>query len=354
MRECSVAIDTLMPESTDSPPPHQGHRHGHQQAHRHPLVHQHRGASAAAFRWSVLLNSLLSGLQLAIGLAFGSLALVGDALHNLGDVAGLILGWVAERLSTRPTTDSFTYGYGRSTELAALFNALLIFAAGAVVIVEALQRLLHPQPVVPLPVAWAAAAGVVVIVEALQRLLHPQPVVPLPVAWAAAAGVVVNLGSARAFGATGHTDLNRRAAVLHLLTDAAVSAAVLISALLVMLTRWSWLDSVTAIGVGIAVAGTGWELLREALRLSLDAVPRHIDRDAVLARLSALPGVMDVHHLHVWAISTSQTALTVHLRRCVILDDRELLRRAQRELASLGIVHATIQLEPADSAAEIP
>ncbi|MEY2644074.1 MAG: hypothetical protein RLZZ611_723 [Cyanobacteriota bacterium] len=325
MRECSVAIDTLMPESTDSPPPHQGHRHGHQQAHRHPLVHQHRGASAAAFRWSVLLNSLLSGLQLAIGLAFGSLALVGDALHNLGDVAGLILGWVAERLSTRPTTDSFTYGYGRSTELAALFNALLIFAAGAVVIVEALQRLLHPQPVVPLPVAWAAAAG-----------------------------VVVNLGSARAFGATGHTDLNRRAAVLHLLTDAAVSAAVLISALLVMLTRWSWLDSVTAIGVGIAVAGTGWELLREALRLSLDAVPRHIDRDAVLARLSALPGVMDVHHLHVWAISTSQTALTVHLRRCVILDDRELLRRAQRELASLGIVHATIQLEPADSAAEIP
>ena len=325
MRECSVAIDTLMPESTDSPPPHQGHRHGHQQAHRHPLVHQHRGASAAAFRWSVLLNSLLSGLQLAIGLAFGSLALVGDALHNLGDVAGLILGWVAERLSTRPTTDSFTYGYGRSTELAALFNALLIFAAGAVVSVEALQRLLHPQPVVPLPVAWAAAAG-----------------------------VVVNLGSARAFGATGHTDLNRRAAVLHLLTDAAVSAAVLISALLVMLTRWSWLDSVTAIGVGIAVAGTGWELLREALRLSLDAVPRHIDRDAVLARLSALPGVMDVHHLHVWAISTSQTALTVHLRRCVILDDRELLRRAQRELASLGIVHATIQLEPADSAAEIP
>ena len=325
MRQCSVAIDTLMSETPDSLPSHQGHRHGHQQAHRHPLVHQHRAASATAFRWSVLLNSLLSGLQLAIGLAFGSLALVGDALHNLGDVAGLILGWVAERLSTRPTTDSFTYGYGRSTELAALFNALLIFAAGVVVIVEALQRLLHPQPVLPLPVAWAAAAG-----------------------------VLVNLGSARAFGATGHGDLNRRAAVLHLLTDAAVSAAVLISALLVMLTRWSWLDSVTAIGVGVAVAGTGWQLLREALRLSLDAVPRHIDRDAVLACLSALPGVMDVHHLHVWAISTSQTALTVHLRRCVILDDQELLRRAQRELASLGIVHATIQLEPADSAPEIP
>jgi len=267
----------------------------------------------------VLLNSLLSGLQLVIGLASGSLALVGDALHNLGDVAGLILGWVAERLSTRPSTDTFTYGYGRGTELAALFNALLIFAAGAVVIVEALQRLQHPEPVVAGPVAWAAAIG-----------------------------VLVNLGSAQAFGSTAQADLNRRAAALHLLTDAAVSAAVLISALLVLFTHWDWLDSITAIGVGVAVAATGWDLLREALRLSLDAVPRHIHPQAVIALLEGLPGVVDAHHLHVWAISTSQTALTVHLRRRPILDDRELLHRAKRDLASLGIVHATIQLEPVD------
>jgi cobalt-zinc-cadmium efflux system protein len=131
-----------------------------------------------------------------------------------------------------------------------------------------------------------------------------------------------------------------------------VSAAVLISALLVLCTGWDWLDSLTAIGVGVAVAGTGWELLREALRLSLDAVPRHIDLDAVMALLASLPGVVDVHHLHVWAISTSQTALTVHLRRRPSLDDRELLQRAKRELASLGIVHATIQLEPVDQSLE--
>lgn len=315
MRKISVAADTLM----SNPGP--VHAHGH----RHQSVHQHRPASASAFRWSVLLNSLLSGVQLVIGMAFGSLALVGDALHNLGDVAGLILGWAAERLSTRPSTDTFTYGYGRGTELAALFNALLIFAAGVVVIVEAVQRLLHPEPVQ----AW-------------------------PVACAAAIGVVVNLWSARAFGPSGHTDLNRRAAVLHLLTDAAVSAAVLISALLVLLTHWSWLDSLTAIGVGTAVAATGWELLRDALRLSLDAVPRHIDLQAVMALLQGLPGVVDAHHLHVWAISTSQTALTVHLRRRPILDDRELLHQAKRELASLGIVHATIQLEPADGGPDCP
>lgn len=314
MRRISVAADTLMVRQGDS-----HHSHGPGPAHRHHLVHQHRPSSAAAFRWSVLLNSLLSGLQLVIGLASGSLALVGDALHNLGDVAGLILGWAAERLSTRPSTDTFTYGYGRGTELAALFNALLIFAAGAVVIVEALQRLQHPEPVVAGPVAWAAAIG-----------------------------VLVNLGSAQAFGSTAQADLNRRAAVLHLLTDAAVSAAVLISALLVLFTHWDWLDSITAIGVGVAVAATGWDLLREALRLSLDAVPRHIDPQAVIALLEGLPGVVDAHHLHVWAISTSQTALTVHLRRRPILDDRELLHRAKRDLASLGIVHATIQLEPVD------
>ena len=285
----------------------------------HQHLHQHRPGSAAAFRWSVLLNSLLSGLQLVIGLAFGSLALVGDALHNLGDVAGLLLGWGAERLSSRPTTEDYTYGYGRSTELAALMNALLI-----------------------------VAAGVVVIVEALHRLQHPQPVLAGPVAWAAAAGVVVNLLSARAFGSAHQADLNRRAAAVHLLTDAAVSAVVLVSALLVMVTGWSWLDSLTAIAVGLAVAWTGWELLRESLRLSLDAVPRGIDLQAVIALLEGLPGVVDVHHLHVWAISTSQNALTVHLRRRQELNDLELLHRAKRELAQLGIVHATIQLEPAE------
>ena len=283
----------------------------------HQRLHEHRSGSPAAFRWSVLLNALLSGLQVVIGVAFGSLALIGDALHNLGDVAGLLFGWGAEHLSTRPTSEHFTYGYGRSTELAALANALLICTAGLVVMVEAVQRLAHPVPVLAGPVAWAAAAG-----------------------------VLVNLLSARAFGSGRQHDLNRRAAVLHLLTDAAVSAVVLVSALLVMLTHMSWIDSIAALGVGLAVATTGWELLRESVSLSLDAVPRHIDLEAVTRTLAALPGVEDVHHLHVWAISTSQTALTVHLRRRPALPDMELLHRAKQELAGLGIVHSTIQLEP--------
>ncbi len=265
-----------------------------------------------------MLNSALSGLQLAIGLAFGSLALIGDAVHNLGDVAGLLLGWGAERLSTRPATPRFTYGFGRSTQLASLVNAVLILMAAAVVIVEALQRLRDPVPVVSGPVAIAASAG-----------------------------IVVNLLSARLFGHDHSHDLNRRAAVVHLLTDAAVSAAVLVSALLVRLTGWNVLDSLTAIGVGLAVAASGWSLLRQSLAIALDAVPDGIDSQEVEAVLRALPGVTDVHHLHIWAMSTSQNALTAHVRRrAEAVDDMALLHEAKGRLARLGIAHTTIQLEP--------
>nr|WP_254216693.1 cation diffusion facilitator family transporter [Synechococcus sp. CCY 9618] len=268
--------------------------------------------------WSVLLNSGLSGLQLAIGFGFGSLALIGDAVHNLGDVAGLLFGWGAERLSARPATARFTYGFGRSTQLASLMNAGLILMAAAVLMVEGVQRLFDPVPVVSGPVAWAATAG-----------------------------IVVNLFSARLFGTGHHHDLNRRAAVVHLLTDAAVSAAVLASALLVGLVGWIWLDAATAIGVGLAVAWSGWELLREALSAALDAVPRGIDLVEVDGALRSLPGVENVHHLHVWGMSTSQAALTAHVsRRTGSVDDRELLRQARQRLAALGIAHSTIQLEP--------
>jgi cobalt-zinc-cadmium efflux system protein len=284
----------------------------------HPLQHEHRGVSSGAFRWSVLLNTALSALQLVIGFGFGSLALIGDAVHNFGDVAGLLLGWGAERLSALPATDRFTYGFGRSTQLASLVNAVLILMAAAVVTVEGVQRVFRPVEVVSGPVAWAAAAG-----------------------------LVVNLLSAHLFGRDRHGDLNRRAAVTHLLTDAAVSAAVLLSALLVGLTGWNAIDGITAVGVGLAVAWSGARLLREALVVALDAIPPGIDQKRVEAALRSLPGVVDVHHVHVWAMSTSRNALTAHLRRRPAeLGDMELLHLAKRRLAELGIGHSTIQLEP--------
>ena len=284
----------------------------------HRRQHQHRPGSAAAFRWSVILNSCLSALQLVIGLAFGSLALIGDAIHNLGDVAGLLLGWGAERLSARAPSARYTYGFGRSTQLASLANAVLILMASAVVLVEGLQRLFDPVAVTTGPVLWAAGLG-----------------------------VAVNLLSARLFGADSRHDLNRQAAVVHLLTDVAVSAAVLVAALIVGATGWNWLDAATGIGVGLAVAWSGFELLRQAMGISLDAVPAGIELAEVEATLRDLPGVLNVHHLHVWGLSTSQTALTAHVvRRPGLVDDLDWLHQAKQQLAQLGIAHSTIQLEP--------
>lgn len=296
--------------------PSQTHSHsdGHSQSHSHSHSPTRAGA---AFRWSIALNSGLTVLQLLIGFAFGSLALIGDALHNLGDVLGLVLGWGAEQLSSRPAGGRFTYGYGRSTQIASLVNGLLIFSAGVVVVVEAIQRLQDPVPLIAGPVVWAAAAG-----------------------------IVINLLSARLFGHNHQHDLNQRAAVLHLLTDAAVSVAVLVSAIVVGLTGWLWLDALTAIGVGLAVIVSALGLLREAIALNLDAAPRHINLAAVEAALLELPDVQTVAELHVWGISTSRTALTAHLMLRPGAQAGEILLEAARQrLETLGIRKSTIQLE---------
>jgi cobalt-zinc-cadmium efflux system protein len=261
-------------------------------------------------------------MQLVVGVGFGSLALIGDALHNLGDVVGLGLGWGADQLSRRPAGGRFTYGYGRSTQMASLLNGLLTFSAGVVVVVEAVQRLFNPVPLIVGPVAWAAAAG-----------------------------IVINLLSARLFGHDHHHDLNQRAAVLHLLTDAAVSVAVLMSALLVGLTGWLWLDAVTAIGVGAAVMWSASGLLREAIALNLDAAPQHIDLSKVESTLAALPGVLAVEELHVWGLSTSRTALTSHLLIDPVqlarqrIEANDLLSLGRERLAAMGIRKSTLQFE---------
>lgn len=327
-------LDPLQPGSTSAQGPHDhSHSHSHDQgpAHGHHPAHGRgfacrgeahaEGRAGGAFRWSIALNSALTALQLAVGFGSGSLALISDALHNLGDVVGLVLAWGAERLSRRPGGGRFTYGYGRSTQLAALINGLLIFGAGAVVIVEAIQRLIQPQP------------------------LHAGPVV-----WAAAAGIVINLLSARLFGHDHHHDLNQRAAVVHLLTDAAVSVAVLVSALIVTATGWVRLDALVAIGVGGAVIWSASGLLREAIALSLDAAPRHVDLGRVEAALTALPGVRRVEELHVWGLSTSRTALTAHVRidlshlEAEAISRDQLLELARTRLRELGIRTSTLQL----------
>ncbi len=275
--------------------------------------HHHHGA----FRWTVLLNAGLSGLQIAIGIAFGSIALIGDAVHNIGDVVGLLLGWGAESLSHRAPTGRFSYGFGRSTQMAAVANAVLILMASAVVCVEAVQRFGNPIPLITGPIAWAAVAG-----------------------------LAVNLCSASLFGNHGH-DLNRKSAVIHLLSDAAVSATVLLSTLLVGATGWLWLDPLTGLLVGCSVGWMGIDLLKKALAEALDATPTHIDLHEVESSLKTLPGVQSVHHLHVWPLSTSRVALTAHVVRSLLMnqEDYELIINARDKMNSLGIHHCTFQLE---------
>ena len=278
-------------------------------------------AKRNAFRLSIVLNAGLSSLQIVIGITFGSIALIGDAIHNFGDVIGLLMGWGAESLSHRAPTRRFSYGLGRSTQMAAVANAVLILMASAVLCVESFQRFGNPVPLVTGPIAWAAVAG-----------------------------LIVNLGSAKLFGDHDH-DLNRKSAVIHLLSDAAVSAAVLLSTLLVRATDWQWLDPLTGLLVGCSIGWMGIGLLEKALAETMDAIPDYIDTDKVKSTLEKLQGVQSIHHLHIWPLSTSRVALTAHIVQSLSLSeaDHNLITTASKKMYTLGIHHCTFQVESADN-----
>ncbi len=278
-------------------------------------------ANRNAFRWSIVLNAGLSGLQIVVGMTFGSIALIGDAIHNFGDVIGLIMGWGAETLGHRAPTSRYSYGLGRSTQIAAVANAVLILMASAVLCVESLQRFSNPVPLVTGPIAWAAIAG-----------------------------LVVNLGSAKLFGDHDH-DLNRKGAVIHLLSDAAVSAAVLLSTLLVGATGWRWLDPLTGLLVGCSIGWMGIGLLGKALAETMDGIPEHININKVQSTLENLQGVESIHHLHIWPLSTSRVALTAHIVRSLKQSeaDHHLISKACKKMNILGIHHCTFQVESSDN-----
>lgn len=265
----------------------------------------------------MVLNGAFVLIEFVYGLSISSMALVADAAHNLGDVAGLGLAWTAALLARRRATPQRTYGYRKATVLAALANAtLLLLTVGAV--------------------AW----------EAVQRLWDPQPVPGLTLVVVAAIGVLVNGISALAFVGNREHDVNRRAAFLHLAADAAVSMGVVVAGAMLMMTGWWWLDPVTGLVVSAVILVTTWSLLREALAQALDAVPGHVDPAAVRRHLEAVAGVVEVHDLHIWPLGNAEVALTVHLVIPTRRQDPELLARLSRELREeFGIGHCTIQVE---------
>ena len=290
------------------------HAHPH---HHHP--HVEPSDFGRAFAAGVVLNLLYVAAEAGYGFAAGSLALVADAGHNLSDVLGLLLAWGAATLATRRPSRTFTYGFGRSSILAALGNALLLLVAVGAIVAESVERLAHPQPV-PGTLVMAVAA----------------------------AGIVVNGATALLFMRGRHHDLNVRGAWLHMLSDAAVSAAVVTSGFAMRLTGWSWLDPATSLAVAAVIVAGSWGLLKEAVKLSLDAVPSGIDLRAVEDWLRALPGVTAVHDIHVWPMSTTAIALTAHVvRPSADLDDRFLDDATHGLEHRFGIAHATLQVERA-------
>jgi cobalt-zinc-cadmium efflux system protein len=281
--------------------------------------HQHRAPKdfGRAFLLGIGLNLGFVLLEVIFGLLSDSLALLADAGHNFADVLGLVMAWVASELAKKVSSPRRTYGWRRATVLAALFNALLLLVGvGAIV--------------------W----------EAIQRFGDPPSVQGETVIWVAALGIVINGATALLFMSGQKEDLNVRGAFLHMAADAAVSAGVMLSGWVILLTSWGWLDPLVSLLVAVVILLGTWELLTDSLNLSLDAVPENVDPAAVKSYLAGLPEVAGIHHLHIWALSTTEVALTAHLvKRTPALDDG-LLAQIQEDLFhQYGIGHATIQFE---------
>ena len=293
--------------------------HSHEHAHNH--VHE-SGSHDMAFAVGTLLNAAFVIVEGTYGFISHSMALLADAGHNLSDVAALLIAWAASALARQRPSTRFTYGYRGSSILAALLNAVILFIA-------------------------VGAIGL----ESVQRLIEPGPVASLTVIVVASVGIVVNGVTTLLFLRGRHGDLNIRSAYLHMAADTLVSVGVVAAGAVIMATGWVWVDpAVGLVIVAVIVVGT-WDLLRHSMRLALDAVPASIDPEAVRRHLVGLAGVVELHDLHIWPMSTTETALTCHLVMPAGHPGDAMLARLAVELRErFAIQHATIQVETGDPA----
>ena len=285
--------------------------HDHHHSHSHEV-----GSLNKAFILGITLNLAFVVAEFIAGLATHSMGLLSDAGHNLSDVASLVLAMLAFRLAKAQSTPQFTYGYKKSTVLVSLLNAVILLVAVGIIAAESVEKIIHPQPV----------QGDVIV-------------------WVAGVGVLINAFTAWLFVKDKEKDLNVKGAYLHLAADALVSIGVVISGIIIMQTGWMIVDPIIGLIVAGVIVYSTCGLLQDSIRLSLDGVPAGIDTKEIEQISRSVSGVKEIHHLHIWAISTTETALTAH----IVLVDLNDMERVKHELKHLfaqkGISHATLEFE---------
>lgn len=305
-------------EHGDKHSPGQAHAHGHGHGHGHGHSHAPKDFGTA-FLIGILLNAAFVATEAVFGIMGHSLALLADAGHNLSDVLGLLLAWGASVLVKKAPTNRFTYGLRSTSILAALINAvLLLLVTGGI--------------------AW----------EAIMRFQRPGNVESMTVIIVAAVGVVINVATALLFMSGRNGDLNVRAAFTHMAGDAVIALGVVGAGFAIMYTGWQWLDPVVSLVIAVLVVFGTWGLLRDSVNLALHAVPGGIETEQVRTYLDSIEGVTEVHDLHIWGMSTTETALTVHLVFPAGYPGEQPRNHIASELHKrFGIGHSTIQIEVA-------
>jgi cobalt-zinc-cadmium efflux system protein len=300
------------------------HDHSHHHHHDHTPKIDHLNA---AFIWGIVLNSAFVIIEVIAGFISGSLSLLTDAGHNLSDVASLALALLAFKLTKASSNSNYTYGYKRSTIIVSFFNAMILLVSIGFIVYEAIVRFVHPEPV---------AGGTV--------------------AWVAFIGIGINAFTAWLFVKSKDGDLNAKGAYLHMAMDAIVSLGVVISGVIIYFTHYTWIDSVVSIIIAVVILTGTWNLLKDSLRLEMDGVPKEMDLKKIKAELIKAEGVVDIHHMHVWALSTTENALTAHL---VVSPDNminfdEIKHDLRHRLEHLSISHSTFEPEFSNEKCEQP
>lgn len=287
------------------------HEHSHQHSHTINAESLNK-----AFIIGIVLNLAFVVIEFAAGFWFDSLALLSDAGHNLSDVVSLVLALLAFRLAKVKANERYTYGYKKSTILVSLLNAVILLVAVGAIVIESIHKLNNPAVVPGGAIAWVAGVG-----------------------------VLINAFTAFLFMKDKEKDLNVKGAYLHMAADALVSVGVLVAGIVISRTGWYIIDPIIGLIVAVVILISTWNLLHDSLRLTLDGVPTSIDSQKVVEAIRALPGVDDVHHIHIWAISTTENALTAHIVLKQPESMQEVKHLIRHRLEDFGIGHATLEFE---------